>query len=343
MNTKFATSTTQSGFSGDGGAWGAASGSVNGRDNANNRPKNYWGVANWHASDNECYKIYKNGALVSASTSATKVYMYYNMETTEQPTLAPVPNPTYMPVVPSRTPTSAPNVNPTQGLFAVVGGDSCSQDLYYGPQAITTRGSVDDQHPYFVSTSTDMKDVPHNHWLQIVTSDGTNELFRVYWTFLKPRSLAERFFVREYDEIRFTVVLKSGVQYIDTCLWVFSGSGRPQPIADKFTTTTTTVPFSESTAVWGVGNGFIEDYDVPSWFWGIGSFGDGDKDDKDECFKVYQNGVASTTYGKDVKAYMYASAAQFASPVTTWDIVSLQAEQVCVCVCVCGCMMDGLC
>ena len=78
-------------------------------------------------------------------------------------------------------------------LFAVVGGIECAESLYYGPQSITTSGSGDGQHAFFLSTNTVSKDFAHKNWLQVVTSDGTTELFRIYWTFSTAKTLAQRF------------------------------------------------------------------------------------------------------------------------------------------------------
>jgi len=44
--------------------------------------------------------------------------------------------------VPSAEPTAVPTMNtPLDAqLFAIVGGSNCAENLYYGPQAITTSG-----------------------------------------------------------------------------------------------------------------------------------------------------------------------------------------------------------
>ena len=84
-------------------------------------------------------------------------------------------------------------VNGHQQLFAVIGATQCAENLYYGPQSISKSGSADGQRPYYLSTATSSKNIPHTDWIQVVTSDGTTELFRIYWTFSTARTLAEHF------------------------------------------------------------------------------------------------------------------------------------------------------
>lgn len=76
-------------------------------------------------------------------------------------------------------------------LFAVVGGSNCAEGLPYGPQDLTTGGTTGgwNYRHYF---STKVGSVPHDTWLQVVTSDGTNELFRIYWSFRSRMTVTER-------------------------------------------------------------------------------------------------------------------------------------------------------
>ena len=55
------------------------------------------------------------------------------------------------------------------------GGTQYAENLYYSPQSIFLSGSDNEQYPYYLSTSTLSKSIPHKEWLQIVSSDRTNE------------------------------------------------------------------------------------------------------------------------------------------------------------------------
>ena len=203
MKPRFSAITTECCFSEEDAVWGAASGTIKTVvDYTNFYETSFWGIASFEHGGGECHDIYKNGVLAETNTHA-KTYMYYGdpMDPTTSPTAAPsvpkTPVPTYMPSA-SSAPTLIPTARPTNNLtteflFAVIGSGGCARSLYYGPQNITTAGSADGKHRYFLSTATGGKAAPHIEWLQIVTSDGSAELFRIYWTFSTAKTLADRF------------------------------------------------------------------------------------------------------------------------------------------------------
>jgi len=183
------------------------------------------------------------------------------------PTLKPTSLPTAMPsAFPSTAsptnPTSAPTARPSvvnQQLFAVLGSSSCAENLYYGPQAITEYGSADGQYPYYLSTNTLSRNVPHTDWLQIVTSDGANELFRIHWTFSTAKTIAQRFAdavaVGENVDLRVEVA-NTGQTYLYDATWRFSSTSRIT--TQTFDVTTTTCCFSYDNGAWSAAYGTID-------------------------------------------------------------------------------------
>jgi hypothetical protein len=340
---QFNTSTTKIGFSLDDGAWGAGSGVIQANGGAYNSIQ-FWGVGNWNSADStECYKVYINGSVYTSYGMSTKTYLYYTINTdptvtptaaptgpTRAPTTAVTPSPSCAPTRPptgrpTTRPTNTPTVKPTfpvftggEALFAVVGGAACAENLYYGPQAITTAGSADGLHPYFLSTATAARDTPHQHWTQIVTSDGATELFRINWTFDTPRTLAEHFIAATTQgvAVSYRVETPTGGVYTYAGTWWFSDVAHVT--SAKFATTVTSVGFSADDGVWGAGsgtiqpNGNINGY-FSSTFWGVGNW---DSADNMDCFKIYMEGAAYTGYGYNTKTYMYYSGvpASSASP-----------------------------
>ena len=270
-------------------------------------------------------RIYKQGVGVFNSPNVVS-YMYYyantalTVEPTHIPTSAPsTHSPTIMPstqtptIAPSTSsptqPSAAPTTFPTKtglNLFAVLCGNICAKDLRYGPQSLTTAGTANPHFPCFLSTSTVGKDIPHKEWLQIVTSDGTTELFRIYWNFYTARTLARHFndAVKYGVSVRYTamdVQTDTQCSYIGT--WYFSRSAGTMD--SRFTITTTQYGFSNNGGTWGSGSGKIDGNGrvAPSSFWGIGNF------DTQETSgtKIYKQGVASSNYGSSLKVYMYYS------------------------------------
>jgi hypothetical protein len=294
-------------FSDSGGAWGGASGTVDASNYRNLRQ--FWGHAHFDArNSDECEGVYINNRYSVLSDGTPIVsYMYHATGTdpTPRPTPAPsaAPSNTASPTFPA--PTARPSFSPQptilgQELFAVVGGDSCAESLYYGPQDITTTGSRDGQHPYYLSTSTAYRYVQHTDWLQIVTSDGTNELFRVYWTFDTARTLAQHFAtaVQSGVAVSYRVVTAAGGAYVGTDTWTFStGSG---VTAGTFETTSTRCCFSASDGAWGLGEATVQGRAVVAW--GQGNFGGSDTAD---CKDAYVNGKLRSGAGNGAVSYFY--------------------------------------
>lgn len=334
LSTFDVTKTTY-GFSYKGGMWAAGTGVMDGADYSYG---SWWGMISMDYTDTECRYIRTNGrGGYTYAEPRPSSYMYYfaqapptpmptPMPTTGQPTRRPTPAPMFVPSPkPSAVPTATPTVDGQQQLFAVVGGDSCAENLYYGPQAITESGSADGKHRYYLSTRTQSKDVPHTNWLQIVTSDGANELFRIYWTFTTPLTLAMRF-AYWYNPVSYRIVVASTNEtFHQYGSWVFSS--RSKITSAALDATSTTCCLSTDSGVWGAGyttvdGGAYQDQPYRYFsFWGIGNWGSVDS----TCSYVYRNGVVDTAYA-NTTAYMYyfaptqPSAAPTAAPTNPTTI-----------------------
>jgi len=204
-------------------------------------------------------------------------------------------------------PSTASDNSPSsqQQLFAVVGGQNCATNLTYGPQAITEAGSADGKYPYFFSTNTTSKDVPHTEWLQIVTSDGSNELFRIYWSFRTAKTLAQRFEEGGSDIISADAlegvdyrveVAGTNEFYTSRAPWTFVLDNTNGP---PFQSNDTTCCFGYGAADWGSGTGI--DGTRPAQFWGIRARNDGDSSD---CHLVKRFIGDDKSY-PSAKAYLY--------------------------------------
>lgn len=246
---------------------------------------------------------------------------------TDLPTGTPTPRPTFRPTrIPTREPTaSVPTIayGPTNGegkyLFAVLGADACAENLYFGSQAITEQGSADGLHPNFFSTHTPAKNVPHRYWLQVVTSDGVNEIFRIYWTFELTKTLRDRFISTAqslYSElVQYTVVVKeTGQEFEYTAYWFFSTTSGIS--YNTFDEGVTSCCFSANAGAWGAGSGIVSGdlvYGTSSTytdFWGVGNF---DGVDSGYCSLVFRNGMP-TSLGPAMKTYMYYSSVELVEP-----------------------------
>ena len=240
--------------------------------------------------------LFYNALVVLDAAAPTKAPMSTPTRTpTRSPTKSPTSNPSTIPTrAPTFQPTASPSVDGEQQLFAVVGGASCSESLYYGPQYITQSGSEDGKYPYFLSTNTLSNAVEHTNWLQIVTSDGSNELFRIYWSFRTAKTLAQRFYSATLgnEVVDYRIVTNTGDTYYKSGTWRFSNSA--QLYTTKFSVTSTTCCFSVDDGAWGAGSGTIDangsGYSAAQ-FWGIGNWDAGDS----YCTYVYRNGVRDTT------------------------------------------------
>lgn len=191
-------------------------------------------------------------------------------------------------------------------LFAVVGGSSCAESLYFGPQAITTVGSADGQYEYFLSTLVGWN--AHKTWLQIVTTDGNTELFRIYWTFNTAKSVPERFSdaVNFGEAVSYRVIDAATKQeYLYSGTWRFSDAASMS--VSKFQSSTTKCCFSSDDGAWGAGTGIINGNSygntyVSTSYWGIGNY---DNSDYTECYKIYKNGGVYSNANVGTKVYMY--------------------------------------
>lgn len=311
----FATPTTQCCFSADDGVWGAGIGTIDG-DGLGYQNTLFWGQGNWDTSDSACKTVFRAGEAYTEYVAA-KSFMYYYA--TPYPTAAPTLQPTIAPTVPG----DLAGNNDTYELFAVVGGYSCAEALYYGPQAITLAGSADGNYPYFLSTSTASRDIAHREWLQIVTMEGgQTELFRIYWTFTgSAKTLAQRIIdaVRYGEDVDYLVLeADTGAEYRYSGKWWFSDASRVS--ATTFNTATTQCCFSADDGVWGAGTGHVDgDGSTTRYssinFWGVGNW---ESTDFNGCFKIFKNGVAyGGLYGDTTKSFMYYDPVSPPSPQPT--------------------------
>jgi hypothetical protein len=225
------------------------------------------------------------------------------------PTLSPTP-------VPSPVPAAVENYE----LFAVVGSGGCAKSLYYGTSEIGRTGAVDAEQPLFLSTSTAVGKAQHKWWLQIVTSDGGNEMFRTYWYFDGPAAtLADRFTARTNQP--YTVhyqVLKDDVITRFTSTWAYSSNSGINGDVKFGSNVPATCCFSNNGGAWGASSSTAVDGSSsrPSDFWGIGNFNGQDN----SCGIVYQGSGTGTAY-PNARVYMYAQST-YDTVVATFTLVS---------------------
>ena len=209
------------------------------------------------------------------------------------PTLLPTIAPSQASLSPSMQPTAAGE------LFAVVGGDQCAESLYYGPAAITAFGSSTG-YEYYLSTSVATTAGAHSAWTQIVT-DGSTELFRIYWTFTTgAKTLAERFedAVSSGETVDFRIVEPSGTEttFTGVTWWYSSSAGS---MLSKFSASGDTFGFSYDDGLWGASS-FTLNGDgssiYPSDFWGLGNANAGDS----TCTDVYKSGTLVSSTAKSL-------------------------------------------
>jgi hypothetical protein len=324
-------------FSRDGGAWGAGHGVVDGIDGRSVRDIDFWGIGNFRGADSSnCQIVYAAGQGYTFEGYAPITYMYQvtasgpsavptaapsarptlPVPTTQPslppPTASPTVQPSQLPTYPAPTPQPSFSPQPTiagQQMFASIGGTSCARTLFYGPQAVSTQGSADGRHESFVSTSTTYKDVPHTEWLQIVTSEGATELFRIYWTFDTARSLEGHFAAGSSTgaAVAYRVVDSNGATLEDArTIWRFTTLAFSA--ADKFAAESTSCCFCSS-AVWGLGRTTADGTAAPAW----GQANTGDTD-ANLCHTVYQNGEVVPTARQGRSHFYYAPDASLLNP-----------------------------
>lgn len=215
-------------------------------------------------------------------------------------------------------------------LFAKVGGSSCAESLYYGPQDMTTSGSADG-HAYYLSTKVGLS--PHDTWLQIVTNAYNQEVFRIYWNFSSRKTIPERIAnaVASGESVNYLVVHKdSGFKYPYSGIWRFSDAAGVT--TNTFTKTYTDCCFSADSGVWGAGDGVINGNSATaaSKFWGVGNY---DSTDSDSCSLIYKEGYPSYNSNFNTKSYMYFDVVQqptyapTSSPLPS-SVVSMKVSQV---------------
>ena len=200
-------------------------------------------------------------------------------------------------------------------LFAMIGADACSEDLYYGPESV--QGS-DGVYRNFLSTSTKYKDVRSQNWVQIVTSDGDYELFRIYWTFDTIKTMAEHIAdaVSVGEAVSYKVVTNLNKVFEYRGVWRFS---RTSGITvNTFSTATTKCCFSRTNGLWGADSGTIDAADGSQRnddsFWGQGNFR---SDDSSQCRYVYILGTAYTATQTSPVSYLYHSTVASPTPSPT--------------------------
>lgn len=184
---------------------------------------------------------------------------------------------------PTLSPTATPSVGGEQQLFAVIGGGGggrygCANELPLGPQAITETGSADGKHPYYFSTGTRSRDVPHTQWLQIVTKQDDKqlpvELFRIYWSFRSAKTLGERFAhaVSHGEMVDYRIeVNDEHVTFYKTALWRFSTKAN---ISADFPRQDAGCCFSSGGGLWGADDGTVNGgvWTKGIEFWGVGTY-----------------------------------------------------------------------
>eukprot|EP00598_Pedospumella_elongata_P015587 CAMPEP_0185013132 /NCGR_PEP_ID=MMETSP1098-20130426/98647_1 /TAXON_ID=89044 /ORGANISM="Spumella elongata, Strain CCAP 955/1" /LENGTH=1185 /DNA_ID=CAMNT_0027542197 /DNA_START=6 /DNA_END=3563 /DNA_ORIENTATION=+ len=308
MTAKFATPTTLPSFSDSNGAWGAGQGDIDGSETLpRTSPVQFWGVGTFQGTDtNSCIHVYQQSD--PTYFPYVKTYMYYS---------SPVAGPVYPTISPTRAPsaptaiptaaTTVANVPNTYDMFAVLTGTTCTEALVYGPSAVTTGGQVGADNTAYLSTGTAGKNDAHNEWLQVVTSDGVTELFRIYWTFATARTLADHFItaVNVGEAVSYRVVTPDGTTYNYNGVWHFSDEAGD--MASKFASTMSIYGFSANGGAWGAGEGNVDGNvplprTSPVSFWGVGNF---DGTDFNSCIHVYQQ--SDPTYYPFVRTYMYYS------------------------------------
>lgn len=274
--SKFTVAQSTAVFSADDGIWGGAMGQVNG--NNATVPKTFWGQGNFNLGDATCGALYANGVLQAENGKS----LMYLMPTTAAPSTAPTQRPST--IAPSAAPSTLAPSSPTKApttmddyeLFAVLGGAECAEALYYGPSALSTSGSADG-HAFYLWTQSPYAKIEHSEWLQIVTSDGSNELFRVYWSFSDYKTLSQRFSAAPStgQVVSYRVVDTAGLNGVAGKGYTYSGSWRfsngASISAAKFNVLASTLGFSADDGAWGAGSGTVDANGVMGTsFWGQG-------------------------------------------------------------------------
>ncbi|KAJ1402216.1 hypothetical protein B484DRAFT_457817 [Ochromonadaceae sp. CCMP2298] len=314
MTSRFNTRSTTCCFSDDDSAWGGASGrfSNNIVDGKGYIPRDFWGQGNFDGRDSECGVIWLLGRQVSDSGRS----LMYVKEYSTPPTFVPTPNPTQAP-----TRTTAPFAD--TDLFAVVGGSSCGEALYYGPQAVTASGSADGLYPYFLSTNTASGSAPHSQWLQIVSDTSGTEYLRIYWFFRTSKTLSARFqdavaysYWSPGETVDYRIEMASGSVYTYSgTTWRFSDNAGS--MTSRFNTRSTTCCFSDDDAAWGGASGTVNgDNGVPMDFFGQGHFNLARGTDSG-CTALY---VSGSSVGSGYKSLMYSPTPQPAPTVATLSL-----------------------
>jgi len=335
-------------FSSNYGAWGAGADTVDGNGNSI-QSNQFWGIGNFNSADSTaCHVVYSEG-VPNTAYPAPKAYMYYfaPLPPSSPPTPAPSSKPTFtqtaaptmVPTQPSVAPTRVPTAKPTfypstvrptpapsvavtiagvpdtYALFAVLSAQSCAETLNYGPSVDNLNAALMKLKDNYLLTNSTNNDLIHDQWLQIVTSDGTTELFRIYWTFAIPRTLEDHFIyaVDGSEAVSYRVVTPSGSEYTYSGNWWFSSAaGNMQTVFD---TMVTGYHFSISNGVWGAGNGNVNGNSnsyVVDEFWGVGVWY---STDAQMCSWVFKQGVPAT-YTK-TRTFMYYSSVPDPTAVPT--------------------------
>ncbi|GAA5508449.1 PKD domain-containing protein [Novipirellula caenicola] len=196
-------------------------------------------------------------------------------------------------------------------LFAITQNDIVAEQLPYGPTVI------DESDSAFVSTVN--AGVVHNSWTQIVTSDGSTELFTIDWQFSSTKTLEQRFIdaVATGEAVTWTVTSSAFGTQVYNGTWRFSNSAGD--MASRFAGTSADPDFSNDDGIWGGGNGIVDgnggsDSNVA---WGHSNWQSGDSSDR-----LYQNGVISSP-SAGFKNFMYVDGGGSGSAVTASATVNV--------------------
>jgi hypothetical protein len=177
-------------------------------------------------------------------------------------------------------------------LFAIVGGNQCSENLAYG--VLPTMNS------YYLSYSS-VVNFLSDTWLQVVTTDGSTERFRVLWKFRSVKTMTQRLVdaVAGSERVTWTVTKVDGSEFTYSADWWFSDNAL---ITDNKFSGSSGSSLSYDDGAWGGGSTTVNGNaaNVPSNFWGIANFNGGD----DECSQIYENGMSIGSFGSG-KTYMY--------------------------------------
>eukprot|EP00401_Gymnodinium_catenatum_P045779 CAMPEP_0117528750 /NCGR_PEP_ID=MMETSP0784-20121206/37474_1 /TAXON_ID=39447 /ORGANISM="" /LENGTH=222 /DNA_ID=CAMNT_0005325043 /DNA_START=1 /DNA_END=669 /DNA_ORIENTATION=+ len=198
-------------------------------------------------------------------------------------------------------------ISATGVLFARIGSE-CAEAVSYGPEVITATGSSSGI-PFYLSTHANAN-VASDTWTQIVTSDGTTELFRIVWQFNDVKTVTDRIVnaVAVGEPVSYTVTeAGTGTTHSLASTWRFSSTS--QVTAPQLATATTACCLSSDDGAWGADNTVVDGELPPffdgqvSQFWGQANWNVLDHSSTFGCGNVWLNGAR--TPNTNAVSYMY--------------------------------------